>query len=218
MTNLPNEGGESARPTPAVQLGPLNLTGPAAFAAALVIVAGVVGLVVWARPSVGMLISGLIWFGFTVFWSISAPRGAETKSEESGGSRAVHQRLMNAALLLLFVPVPGLLWRWLPATSRVVAAGLAVQVVFALLHVWARVHLGRNWSSAVQITTDHQLVTTGPYRIVRHPIYTAILGMATMAFAYRRKLRLEEGRLAATFGAAWEEYRKRSWALIPGLL
>ena len=235
MTNPANEGGRSGRSAPTVQIGALKLTGPAAVAAALVIVGGVVGLVIWARPSVGMLLSGLIWLGFTVFWSITAQRGAQTKSEESPRSRAVHQRLMNAALLLLFVPVPGLMWRWLPAGPRVVTAGLGVQIAFALLHVWARLHLGRNWSSAVQIMTDHELVTTGPYRLVRHPIYTAILGMAagtaivsgqlhgligvaTMAYAYRRKIRLEEERLADTFGAAWEDYRKRSWALIPGLL
>ena len=235
MTNPANEGGQSARSAPTVQIGALKLTGAGALAAAIVIVGGVVGLVIWARPSVGMLLSGLIWLGFTVFWSITAQRGAQTKSEETPSSRAVHQRLMNAALLLLFVPVPGLMWRWLPAGPRVVTAGLGVQIAFALLHVWARLHLGRNWSSAVQIMTDHELVTTGPYRLVRHPIYTAILGMAagtaivsgqlhgligvaTMAYAYRRKIRLEEERLADTFGAAWEDYRKRSWALIPGLL
>jgi protein-S-isoprenylcysteine O-methyltransferase Ste14 len=96
------------------------------------------------------------------------------------------------------------------------------------------VHLGRNWSSEVQILSDHQLVRTGPYALVRHPIYTAILGLALgtavvsgrvvsllgasmFAYAYVRKLRIEEGALGETFGAAWDDYRKRSWALVPGV-
>lgn len=76
---------------------------------------------------------------------------------------------------------------------------------------------------------------TGPYRLVRHPIYTAILGMAagtaivsgqlhglvgaaTIAFAYARKIRLEEQRLGETFDAEWDAYRKATWALIPWVL
>jgi protein-S-isoprenylcysteine O-methyltransferase Ste14 len=94
--------------------------------------------------------------------------------------------------------------------------------------------LGRNWSSEVMIKADHQLIRTGPYRVVRHPIYTAILGLAigtalisgrvvsllgVLAFllAYVRKLRIEERALGETFGAEWEDYRKHSWALVPGV-
>jgi protein-S-isoprenylcysteine O-methyltransferase Ste14 len=85
------------------------------------------------------------------------------------------------------------------------------------------------------IKADHQLVTSGPYRLIRHPIYTAILalaggtaivsaqlrgalGFAVFAFVYWRKLRLEEAMLAETFGAEWSSYRQRSWALVPGLV
>ncbi len=102
-----------------------------------------------------------------------------------------------------------------------------------LFHIWARVHLGRNWTGQVTIKTDHQLVRSGPYRFIRHPIYTALvalalgtaiisarwlslLGAAVFLVAYLRKLRIEETALSQTF-AEWEEYRKKSWALVPGL-
>lgn len=226
---------DTPRPTPVVQIGNLKFTGPMAFVALVVILAAVVALLIWAKPSIGMLLSGLVWFGFTVFWSVTRLRGVQTKSQESPQSRSLHRRLLNSGLLLLFIPIPGLRRHYLPEGSSVVALGLAVQAAFALLHVWARVHLGRNWSSPVMIKIDHQLVTSGPYRLVRHPIYTAIIGMAAgtaivsnqlhgllglavFTYAYVRKLKLEEQHLGETFGAEWDTYRKKSWALIPGVM
>ena len=92
--------------------------------------------------------------------------------------------------------------------------------------------LGRNWSGAVAIKVDHELIKTGPYRLVRHPIYTAMIGMylgtaivsgelhgllavALAAYAYWRKTRMEERGLIEAFGPAYEAYRRESWALIP---
>ena len=222
-------------PTTSVKLCKLTLTGPSAAIAIVVMLALLVALLIYAKPSLGMLLSGGIWVAFIIFWGVTAQRGAPAKSAESRESRAFHQSLMNGAMLLLFLPIPGLLWRYLPVSPLLVPAGLAVQVAAALLHVWARRHLGRNWSSAVMIKTDHRLVRSGPYRIVRHPIYTAILGMAagtaivsgqlhallgvaTITFAYWRKIRLEEQHLGETFGAEYDAYKRESWALIPGLL
>jgi protein-S-isoprenylcysteine O-methyltransferase Ste14 len=78
------------------------------------------------------------------------------------------------------------------------------------------------------------LIRSGPYRLVRHPIYTglltmyvgtavvsgtwlAILGVAMAIFAYIRKLRLEEAKLSIEFGAEYDAYRHASWALVPGV-
>ena len=223
------------RPTPTVRIGKLTLTGPLAGVVMLVILGLLVALLIYAKPSLGMLLSGALWVAFMVYWGATAQKAALTQREEPKESRALHQLLMNGALLLLFLPIPGLLWRYLPAGPRPVAVGLAVQVASALLHVWARRHLGRNWSSAVMIKDEHRLVRSGPYRVVRHPIYSAILGMsvgtaivsgrlhallgvATIAFAYWRKIRLEERLLGETFGADYDAYKRQSWALIPGLL
>ena len=62
--------------------------------------------------------------------------------------------------------------------------GAAVTVSGLLFAVWAREHLGRNWSSQVSIKQDHELITSGPYAVVRHPIYTGILvGFLGLAIA-----------------------------------
>ena len=103
---------------------------------------------------------------------------------------------------------------------------------FVLLAVWARRHLGRNWSAEVRIAVNHQLIRTGPYQFLRHPIYTAMLGMflgtaiassqyhallalALLFVAYLRKTQLEEKILRQTFGAEYDAYRRDTWALVP---
>lgn len=182
-----------------------------------------------------MWISGILWIGFIVYWSAAAKNSAPTARSESSGSRTFHQLLMNGALVLAFWSFRPLDRRFLPAFRWLVPAGLIVQSSGMALAVWARRHLGRNWSGAITAKTDHTLVRTGPYRFVRHPIYTAMLTMLLgtalvsgewhalaawllLAFAYSRKIRLEERNLVDVFGPDYERYRRESWAVIPGLL
>jgi protein-S-isoprenylcysteine O-methyltransferase Ste14 len=179
-----------------------------------------------------MRLSLLLWVLFSVYWSIAAKDSAPTKSSESIWSRQFHVILVNGALLLLVLPVPGLTRRFLPASQVFVAAGLLIQATFILLAVSARRHLGNNWSGEVRIASEHQLVQSGPYRFIRHPIYTAVLGMycgtalvsgqihaplalVIVALAYWRKIRLEEQALGKTFGADFDAYRRDTWALVP---
>jgi protein-S-isoprenylcysteine O-methyltransferase Ste14 len=175
------------------------------------------------------------WSLFGCYWSAAAKNASPAKSSESRSSRRVHELLVNLALLLIIVPVPGLGQRFLLHASFVVWAGLGIQTASAALGIWARRHLGSNWSGEITIKVDHRLIRSGPYRFVRHPIYTAMLGMffgtalvfgglhavlgfATVAFAYWRKIRLEEANLRTAFGPAYEAYRRGTWALVPGLL
>ena len=219
----------------AIKVGATTLTGPAAAAMLLVVLGLLAALLIWIRPTIRMSLSGALWIVFIGYWSAAARNVAPTESAESPASRAVHTRLLNGSLLLLFVPVPGLRARFLPLGPLVVAAGLILQSSCFLLAVWARRSLGRNWSGAVAVAVDHQLVRSGPYRVVRHPIYSAMLGMyvgtglvsgelhallalALVAGAYWRKIPLEERTLGQVFGPAYEAYRRDTWALIPGLL
>jgi protein-S-isoprenylcysteine O-methyltransferase Ste14 len=97
------------------------------------------------------------------------------------------------------------------------------------------VHLGRNWSATVTVKQDHELIRTGPYAIVRHPIYTGVLfgfiGTALAVGQWRgvlavvivfvsfwRKLRIEERWMSETFGEQYRLYRAHTRALIPFLL
>ena len=92
--------------------------------------------------------------------------------------------------------------------------------------------LGRNWSAAVTVKAGHELVTTGPYAIVRHPIYAGLLlafigtavargdlgavaAVVLVGWAFRRKTRLEERWMREQFGAAYEAYARRVPALFP---
>jgi protein-S-isoprenylcysteine O-methyltransferase Ste14 len=184
--------------------------------------------------SLGMKLSLVLWLLFSIYWAFAAKDSAPTRSSESFWSRQLHLLLVNAALLLLVLPVPGLTRRFLPANPLLVADGLMTQASFILFAVWARRHLGGNWSGEVRIAAGHQLVRSGPYRFLRHPIYTALLGMycgtalvsgqihaplalLLVTLAYWRKIRLEERALAETFGAEHAAYRRDTWALIPGV-
>jgi hypothetical protein len=120
----------------------------------------------------------LLWIVFSVYWTIASRNSAQTKSSEPILSTTFHQLMLSAALILLIWPVPGLTGWFLPQRFHfLVAAGAIIQAAFILLAVWARRHLGSNWSAEVRIGVDHQLVRTGPYGFLRHPIYTAMLGM-----------------------------------------
>lgn len=175
----------------------------------------------------------LLWLVFSIYWTIASTNSAKARSSESKASTAFHQIVLNVALLLLFIPVPGLTGWFLPRRFYfLVGVGVIVQAAFFLLAVSARRHLGRNWSAEVRIGEGHELVRTGPYRMLRHPIYTAMLGMfagtaiassqyhallaiAILVIAYLRKTRLEENIMRETFGVEWDSYQKNTWRLVP---
>jgi protein-S-isoprenylcysteine O-methyltransferase Ste14 len=178
-----------------------------------------------------LLVSCGIWALWSLYWEAAAKNAAPAKSSESEASRGIHVFLTNAALLLELVPAFG---RYIPASALLVAAGLIVQTIGLLMTIWARRHLGRNWSGRIAIQVEHRLIRSGPYRWVRHPIYTGILamylgtafvsgewlaliGLAMAVYAYWRKIRLEEANLAVAFGAEYDAYRQNTWALAPGL-
>ena len=174
----------------------------------------------------------VLWVSFFVYWAIAGRNSAPTKTSESKASSYFHQIVLTLALLLLFLPVRGLKGWFLPQTFIFVGVGAVVQAAFMALAIWARIHLGRNWSGEVRIGEGHELIRTGPYRIVRHPIYTGMLGMfagtalasgqyhallgqVLLLVAYLRKTRLEEEILGKTFSSDFEEYRRGTWALVP---
>lgn len=213
------------------------LNGPLSVIALIILLAIVAALfyLVITRTGPGVWASGGLWLAFIIYWSAAAQNAAPTSNSESPRSRQIHQLLMYGALLIALLPVPGLRQRWLPLLLWFgVSVGLAIQLSSAWLAIWARKHLGQNWSGAITAKVDHQLIRTGPYRTIRHPIYTGMLGMflgtavvsgelhgllglIIISVAYWRKVRLEEQHLRGHFGRAYDDYRKKSWRLIPGI-
>jgi protein-S-isoprenylcysteine O-methyltransferase Ste14 len=181
-----------------------------------------------------------IWISWGLYWIVSARGVKPLVRRESTLSRWAHFGPLFLAGWLL--SDGGRMWAPLrtPFMTRsetsfwIASAVTAVGLSFT---IWARRHLGRNWSGSVTITADHELITTGPYRLARHPIYTGLLiafagnalvvgevrGLIAFAFAIAfaalwRKLRLEERFMREQFGQAYEEYSRRVAAVVPFLL
>lgn len=180
------------------------------------------------------------WLSFLAYWLWSARRLKRPARAEPALPRFFKYWLPIIVAIGLMWPTPWLDLtvlgdRLLPDTHTIALAGLLLIVAGVLFACWARYILGSNWSSEVQLKQDHELIERGPYRYVRHPIYTgillallgtvmligewrALLGFAIMFMSFWRKLRLEETWLGEHFGAAYADYMQRVKALIPGIL
>jgi len=177
----------------------------------------------------------LLWLVWCAVWIVLARRVKSDIRNESVASRAAHiVPLIIAALLLYPDRLPGdfLGGRLLPATATGYFIGVALVALGLGFSIAARLHLGRNWSGTVTLKQDHELVRSGPYRWVRHPIYSGLLlaflgcavargewrGMIAVVIAFAalwRKLKLEERWMVETFGDAYRRYQNEVAALIP---
>lgn len=178
-----------------------------------------------------------LWLAWMVYWWALSRQVKVNARRESAGSRRSYVVALLLAVVLLSVsdwPVPFLDARFMPAAERPLwnGIGAALVVLGLLFTVWAREHLGRNWSDIVTIKVDHELVTSGPYRLVRHPIYTGLLlaflgsaiaggewrGLIAVAlgfWAFWRKSRIEERLMREQFGTAYETYSQHVAGIIP---
>lgn len=178
-------------------------------------------------------IAGLIaWLSFEVFlrgpgesrrWAGSADAGRSTRFLVGSFFLAL---AASTLLSVLGVAIEPLAVRWLGC--GLLAAGL-------LLRAWSMSVLGRSYSRGLQVGEQQALVTTGPYRILRHPGYAGTLlvwigyGLAIgswagvvviaalLGTAYIYRIGLEEHMLASEFGPSYQAYQERTWGLIPGL-
>ena len=181
-----------------------------------------------------------MWLIFTLYWLWGWRRVKGAQRKEPMLPRLLKYWLPLVIAILLIGPGDWYGGTWLG--TRMYAGSDAAAVLGALLTMlgvafacWARYVLGRNWSSVVQVKEDHELIQSGPYRWVRHPIYTGLLlaffgtAMAIgewrgaicvviVAVSFWFKLKLEERWMRENFGAAYERYMQRTKALIPGVL
>jgi protein-S-isoprenylcysteine O-methyltransferase len=123
----------------------------------------------------------------------------------------------------------------LPALAALSAFTVALAAGSVALTFWAVRTLGRQWALAARLVEGHELVTSGPYRYVRNPIYAGLLGMLlATGLAHSRPLglvlgavvfvagtvvrvRAEERLLRGAFGETWEAWAGRTPALLPGI-
>ncbi len=176
-----------------------------------------------------------LWVAWLLYWAFAAANAKRTERRESLASRLLHILPLLLGAWLIFGPRQR--WGWLstpllpeaPARYGLALVLVALGLGFA---VWARVHIGRNWSGTVTLKHAHELIRSGPYACVRHPIYTgllaaflgsaiargeprALLGLAIIAASFVRKLRIEEALMRATFPAEYPRYSAEVPALLP---
>ncbi|HXD05952.1 MAG TPA: isoprenylcysteine carboxylmethyltransferase family protein [Burkholderiaceae bacterium] len=179
-----------------------------------------------------------MWIAWALYWWASSLGVKAVVRRESIASRALHIVPLMLAVTLMMLPderFAALRLGFLTGGARASWAfwlGAALTLAGLLFTVWARVHLAGNWSGTVTLKAGHELVTTGPYRLVRHPIYTGlllaflasalalgewrgVLAFAIVAAALWRKLRLEERWMREAFGETYERYCERVPALVP---
>jgi protein-S-isoprenylcysteine O-methyltransferase Ste14 len=176
-----------------------------------------------------------MWIAWLAYWVMAARDVKPVRRQESLPSRLGYGVPLGLGAILLAsarFPVPWLDDRLLPRSAALYWAGTIIVAAGLAFMVWARRHLGRNWSGHVTLKQNHELIRTGPYHLVRHPIYTgllaAILGTA-LAFGEWRgvlalvfvaaavvwKMKLEERLLGEIFAEDYTRYRAEVPALIP---
>src|SRR5438045_495316 len=119
-----------------------------------------------------------LWLIWLAYWFIAGRNVKATQRHESLTSRAAHIVPLILGAWLLWAPRLPRGFLGAEIFERSLAAyfvGVGVLIAGLAFSVWARVHLGRNWSGTVTVKQDHELVRDGPYRYVRHPIYTGLL-------------------------------------------
>jgi protein-S-isoprenylcysteine O-methyltransferase Ste14 len=175
------------------------------------------------------------WAVFGAWWIVRAFSTARTERVEPPRQRATFLVLVAAATLFMVVTPEPLRRRLWPSPLPLVLVGLVLDVAGVTFAIVAREFLGRMWSGRVTLKEDHVLVQRGPYRVVRHPIYTGILtalvgvvlargdlagvvAFVMYALGIARKMVSEEEMLRAHFGAAYDDYRKKVAAIIPFIL
>jgi protein-S-isoprenylcysteine O-methyltransferase Ste14 len=180
----------------------------------------------------------VVWIAFVVYWRIKAAGTKANQRVEPAASGILRALAFVIAIILLsttLIPLPWLYRQLWPSGLLAFWIGAAITVGGLLFAIWAPGYLGRNWSSAVTIKQGHELITTGPYALVRHPIYTGILtgflgsaiarsqvrgviGFVLIFVVLWAKLRMEEQWMRSQFGETYATYAQQTTALVPYLL
>jgi protein-S-isoprenylcysteine O-methyltransferase Ste14 len=180
-------------------------------------------------------IAKIFWIVFFLYWMISALRSKAAKKTESSADRFSRMLQLGVSYFLLFYNATPLGWlshRFVTDTPAASLIGVTLTGLGVAFAIWARWHLGANWSAIVSIREQHELIRTGPYRRVRHPIYTGmllamagtalvlgevrgLLAFAIVFFAFYSKARKEEDWLAREFGEKFKVHTEQTGMFLP---
>jgi protein-S-isoprenylcysteine O-methyltransferase Ste14 len=184
------------------------------------------------RPGMAIVV---LWVAWVVSWILAS--WWQSRPEKRAGARAElgYRLVILAGVWLLAIPArrnPGWLRLW-HVTVGEAWVGVVVVAIGIAFAWWARLRLGRLWSATVTRKADHRVVESGPYGIVRHPIYTglllaliatavvqgtvpALMAAVLLTIGFWMKARLEERWLRQELGSdAYDAYRRRVPMLVP---
>ena len=174
---------------------------------------------------------------FLAYWFVSALKLKKVKQREARRERLFEVAFMAVAYTLVFHDTFGRGWlgtRFLPVSEALARTGFVLAVVGVAFAIWARWHLGENWSGTVTLKEGHELIRSGPYRYIRDPIYTGVLlafagtvltlgeyggliplRITIVSFYYKAKK--EERFLAAEFRDSFRKHRRQTGMFLPSL-
>ena len=174
------------------------------------------------------LVFAVGWAAFWIYWFVAA---FSIKRGRVAWSRELRIRVVLLVLTILLIKLGAFRNHGLNTNPLRAGVGLLLFADGLAFAIWARVHLGRNWGSPMSRKNDPELVTSGPYRLVRHPIYSGILvatagtavalswawliavALAAVYFVYSATV--EEGHLTEHFPDTYPAYRRSTKKLVP---
>jgi len=183
------------------------------------------------------LIIAACWLTFLGYWLVSAARVKTIAERQSLPSALAHRIPVGIGwFLIVFRRLPPPMNQLLtPHTDLMLVTGAVVCVLGLLVTIWARRTLAGNWSNDVTFKENHELIRTGPYRFVRHPIYTGLLvmclgtaiergllrcwlGLIVIGIGFWIKLSQEERLMLRHFPDQYPLYQKQVKALVPWII
>ncbi len=174
------------------------------------------------------LVIGVGWVAFWIYWLAAA---ASAKPGQSRWTRFAGFRVAIILIVLLLLRLRILKGHAVTTDPLLQGIGLAIFVLGLALAIWARIYIGRNWGTPMSRKVDPELVTTGPYRTIRHPIYTGIIlamvgttiavslywliAVAVLGAYFISSAVVEERNMAELFPSTYPDYKHSTKMLIP---
>ena len=176
----------------------------------------------------------LTWVVFFLYWFFSAFRVKKMRRREPVAQRLAYLFAIGFAAFILSALAPRtfLHRRFVPMLPWIDLLGASLTVAGVGFAIWGRSHIGQYWSAPVALREGHQLIRTGPYAHIRHPIYSgALLALAGTCLSmgnyraivlfglvlagFTMKARKEEALLAGEFGPAFDKHRNHTGFFLP---
>jgi len=174
------------------------------------------------------LVFAVGWAAFWLYWVVAA---FSMKKGRVPWSRELRIRAVIFVVVILLIRLGVFRGHDVATDPWRAAVGLVLFAAGLLFAIWARIHIGRNWGTPMTQKEDPELVTSGPYLLVRHPIYSGILvagigtavalswfwlaavALAGIYFIYSATV--EERYLAEQFPDSYAEYKRSTKMLVP---